>query len=170
MDHDRHDYYNIERTSYPSITTDAYEAAHGQYELGEKAIDYSKSYVKEQMSHDIIKKGERFTQMYHSATETPDVITKDHLMESKMNNYDYMSYNLKKNGYGDDFIQERDVLASMSFNGGPVYKKGSVISNRVDPVGTAEITDVKLEMRTEPPEFSFDLNRFSPPKETEGEW
>lgn len=164
-----YDYYSLERTSYPSITTDVYDS-HGQYELGEKTIDYSNSYVKEQLSHDIIKKGDGFK--YPSITEPSDVITDK--MEDK-SDYDYLleGYNLKKNGYGDDYMKNNfdvDVNSYMSFkSSGPVYKKGSVSngqSNRVEPVGTAEIANI--ELRTEAPEFNFDLNRFSPPKETEG--
>lgn len=172
--HDRqkpYDYYGIERTSYPSITTkDAYDS-HGQYELGEKTIDYSNSYVKEQMSHDIIKKGDGFK--YPSITEPSDVIMGDKMDDKS--DYDYLldGYNLKKNGYADDYQKNNfdvDVNSYMSFKSGPVYKKGSsstVNLNRVEAVGTAEITKINLELRTEAPEFSLD--RFSPPKETEGE-
>lgn len=174
--HDRqkpYDYYGLERTSYPSITTDAYES-HGQYEMGEKTIDYSHSYVKEQLSHDIIKKG---AQKYPSITEPSDIIVGEK-MEDKSNDYDYLleGYNLKKNGYADDYIKNNydvDVNSYMSFKSGPVYKNSNSNNNiikRIDPVGTAEITSVNLELRTEAPEFNFDLNRFSPPKETEGEW
>lgn len=152
-------YYTLERTSYPSITTDAYEANVGQFEVGEKTIDYSNSYVKEQLSHDIIKKGDGFAK-YSSSPEASDK------MEDK-SDYDYLldGYNLKKNGYGDDYVKNNfdvDVNSYMSFKSGPVYKN----SNPREPVGTAEIATV--ELRTEPP-LNFDLNRFSPPKETEGE-
>lgn len=153
-------YYTLERTSYPSITTDAYEANFGQFEVGEKTIDYSNSYVKEQLSHDIIKKGDGFVK-YSSSPEASDK------MEDK-SDYDYLldGYNLKKNGYGQDYMKNNfdvDVNSYMSFKSGPVYKN----SNSREPVGTAEIATV--ELRTEPPEFNFDLTRFSPPKETEGE-
>lgn len=165
-----YDYYALERTSYPSITTDGYEPL-GQYELGEKTIDYSNSYVKEQLSHDIIKKGDGFPS-YPAITEPSEVIVGEKMDDKS--DYDYLleGYNLKKNGYGQDYMKNNydvDVNSFMSFKSGPVYKKGTVI-NRVEPVGTAEITNVNLELRTEAPEFGFDLNRFSPPKETEGGW
>lgn len=176
--HDRktpYAFYGINMTSYPSITTEDKESSHGQYELGVKTVGYSNSYVKEQMSHDIIRKGDEFK--YSTVTEPTDAIVVDKI-EYK-NDYDYLldGLNLQKNGYGDDYQKNNfdvDVNSYMSFKStGPVYKKGSsnnVNRNRVESVGTAEITNVNAELRTEAPKLELDLNRFSPPKVTEGEF
>lgn len=166
-----YDYYKINPSSYPAITTEIYERnkymetpVFSQINLGEKRIDYSNSYSNKDLSHEIIKK-EDTSNVRGSFESYPSIANADH------SDYDYLveGYN-KKQGYVEDYPGGKnnydvDVNSYMSFKSGPVYK-----TNPGEIQTQTEKT--KPDAKTEMPTFNYDSlnNRFSPPKETEGKF